>query len=348
VRAAWYERRGPPRETLVVGTMPDVEPGPGEVRIAVSVSGLSPGDVKKRAGWQGSPMPYPRVIPHSDGAGTIDAVGSGVDQARVGRAAWCYGAQSYRPFGTAADYVAVPAELAIDLPTSGNETGAPALAEQTACLGIAGITGYRAVFADGPVDGLTVLVHGAAGGVGSIAMQMALRGGARVIAVVRHGQEDRARVLGAKHVFTSGDPQLAASIRDVAPDGVNRIAEVDLAANVDLDAEVLAIGGVIGSYYSSAERPEIPYWKLGFADTTVRLLGSDDFPPSVKDQAARALTEAVLDGTLRSTIAARVPLEEIARAHELVEQGTGGRVVVSVNTGPRARREAHKQMRRSR
>ena len=129
MRAAWYERRGPARDTLVVGEMPDPEPGPGEVRIAVSVSGLSPGDVKKRDGWQGSPMPYPRVIPHSDGAGIIDAVGPGGTEDRVGQRVWCYGAQSYRPFGTAADYVVVPEALAVTL-SAGAATGEAAPAGQ--------------------------------------------------------------------------------------------------------------------------------------------------------------------------------------------------------------------------
>src|ERR1700761_140325 len=247
VRAAWYERQGPARDTLVVGDMPDVHPGPGEVRIAVSVSGLSPGDVKKRTGWQGARMESPRVIPHSDGAGTIDAVGEGVDAARIGESVWCYGAQSYRPFGTAAEFVVVPTELAVPLPDAGSDLANRELAEQAACLGIAGITGYRAVFADGSVDGLVVLVHGATGGVGSIATQMAVRDGATVIAVVRPAQQQRAAELGADHVFASDEPDLCAAIRTVAPDGVNRIAEVDLADHVDLDAEVIAIGGVISS-----------------------------------------------------------------------------------------------------
>jgi NADPH2:quinone reductase len=333
VRAAWYERRGAARDTLVVGEMPDVQPGPREVRIAVSVSGLSPGDVKKRSGWQGSPMPYPRVIPHSDGAGTIDALGDDVDAARLGQRVWCYGAQSYRPFGTAAEFVAVPSELAVPLPDAGSDSSNRELAEQAACLGIAGITGYRAVFADGPVDGLVVLVHGAAGGVGSIATQMAVRDGANVIAVVRPAQIERAKQLGAAHVFASDHPDLSAAIRAIAPSGVNRIAEVDLSDHVDLDADVIAIAGVISSYYSSADRPTLPYWKLGFADTTLRLLGSDDFPPDVKSHAAQQLTAALVDGSLRSAIAARVPLAEIVHAHELVEGGVNGRVIVTIDDG---------------
>jgi NADPH2:quinone reductase len=116
----------------------------------------------------------------------------------------------------------------------------------------------------------------------------------------------------------------------VAPNGVHRIAEVDFAAHIGLDADVLAVGGAISSYSTSAERPEIPYWKLGFADATVRLLGSDDFSAEVKARAATALTAALLDGGLRSTIAERVPLEDIVRAHELVERGAAGRVIVTI------------------
>ena len=190
MRAAWYEHQGDPYHSLVVGEMPDPAPGAGEVRIAITVSGLSPGDVKKRSGWQGSTMAYPRVIPHSDGAGTIDAVGPGVTQDRIGEHVWCYAAQSYRPFSTAAEYVVVPGDLAVPL-TAATDTPQPSgdLDAQACCLGIAGITANRAVFADGPVDGFTVLIHGAAGGVGSIATQLARRDGANVLAVVRNDHQ---------------------------------------------------------------------------------------------------------------------------------------------------------------
>jgi NADPH2:quinone reductase len=334
MRAAWYERRGPARETLVVGEMPDPRPDAGEVRIALTVSGINPGDVKKRAVWlDATAMPFPRVIPHSDGAGTIDAVGAGVAGDRVGERVWCYGAQSYRPFGTASDYVVVPNTLAVKLPRPPVGTQVDDLDEQAACLGIAGITAHRAVFADGSVNGLVVLVHGAAGGVGSIAAQLARRDGAQVIAVVRDSDQlERAQPLGAPHVLLGDDPDLSRRIGALVPDGVDRIAEVDFASHVDLDADVLAIGGVISSYSSSAGRPAIPYWDLGFKDATLRLLGSDDFSPTVKATAAEALTAAVIAGDLRSDIAARLPLEEIASAHELVESGAPGRVVINLAT----------------
>lgn len=329
MRAAWFDRRGPAREVLVVGELPDPEPGPGEVRIAVEVSGLSPGDVKKRSAWQGSAMAFPRVIPHSDGAGVVDAVGEGVPAERVGTRVWCYGAQSYRPFGTAAEYVVVPAASAVDLPSSPHHD-ARWMAEQAACLGIAGITGHRAVFADGPVTGLHVLVHGAVGGVGAIATQMAVRGGATVVAVVREGQQERARALGAHHVLDAARPDLADAVRAVAPDGVDRIADVDFGAHIDLNAAVVAVGATISSFATSVERPPVPYWTLGFADTCLRLLGSDDFAPRVKAEAAAELTAALAEGALRSVVAERLPLERIAEAQDLVEAGAPGRVLVEV------------------
>jgi NADPH2:quinone reductase len=277
-------------------------------------------------------MSYPRVIPHSDGAGIIDAVGPGVTHDRIGERVWCYGAQSYRPFGTAAEYVVVPSDLAVSL-TASVDTPQPFddLDTQASCLGIAGITAHRAVSADGPVDGLTVLIHGAVGGVGSIATQLARRDGANVLAVVLNGHQiDQALQLGAHYAFRNDDPDLAQRIADVAPQGVHRIAEVDFAGHVHLDAAVLAIGGVVCSYSTSDDHPAIPYWALGFKDTTLRLLGSDDFPATVKADAARTLTEALLDVSLRSRIAARYPLVQIADAHAAVEAGAGGRVVIEV------------------
>src|SRR4051812_9608304 len=146
------------------------------------LSGVNPGDTKKRRGWLGSSMPFERVVPHSDGAGTVDAVGEGVDEGRVDRRVWVHGAQSYRPFGTAAELTVVPELLAVDLPAGVSD-------ELGACLGIPGITAHRAVFSDGPVSGTTVLVQGALGGVGSLAAQLAAWGGATVIGTVRSGAE---------------------------------------------------------------------------------------------------------------------------------------------------------------
>ena len=138
MKAVWYEKQGAARDVLTIGEMDEPQPLTGEVRIRVAASGVNPGDVKKRKDAYGYGMPYPRVIPHSDGAGIVDVVGEGVSQEWVGRRVWCYGAQTYRPFGTAAEYTVVPVERAVPLPLN-------VPFEQGACLGIPGITAHRAV-----------------------------------------------------------------------------------------------------------------------------------------------------------------------------------------------------------
>src|SRR5260370_7984873 len=191
MKAAWYERQGAPASVLVVGEMAAPKAGQGEVRIRVAASGINPGDVKKRQNAFGYGMPFPRVIPHSDGAGTIDRIGQGVARPRIGERVWCYGAQSYRAFGTAAEYVVVPSSQAVPLPD-----GVPF--EQGACLGIPGITAHRAVHATGPVAGRTLLVQGGAGAVGACAVGLPRLAGARLLATVRSSPHAAlARAAGA-------------------------------------------------------------------------------------------------------------------------------------------------------
>jgi NADPH:quinone reductase len=323
VIAAWYDRQGPAAEVLQVGEMPAAEPGPGEVRVRLTLSGANPGDIKKRQAWLGSPMAFPRIVPHSDGAGVIEAVGPRADPVRVGRRVWVYGAQSYRPFGTAAQTTVVPEALAVDLPDAVSD-------EMGACLGIPGITAHRAVFADGPVCGQTVLVHGVRGSVSSLAAQLARWAGANVIGTVRTdaeaGQVDTAT---ADHVVSLQSDPLT-KIRRLAPHGVDRIVEVALSANADLDAAVVGNGAVLAAYASPKDRPELPFWPMLFANVTIRLLGSDDFAPEAKNAAARDLTAAAAQSALAVTVAETFPLERIAAAHELIESGKApGRVLVA-------------------
>src|SRR3954454_14999352 len=255
--AAWYEGPGPAAEVLEVGEMRDPEPGAGEVRVRVAVSGINPGDTKKRGAWVGGGMPYPRVIPHSDGAGVIDAVGDGVDAGRVGQRVWVYGAQSYRPFGTAAQLTVVPAEQAVALPEQvGDDVGA--------CLGIPGITAHRAVFGDGAVAGATVLVHGVVGGVGSIAAQLAAWGGATVIGTVRRASDLAHVDHTVGHRVALDASGAASAIRRIAPDGVHRIIEVSFSDNADLDAAVAAPGAVITAYATRVARPDFDFWPMLF------------------------------------------------------------------------------------
>jgi NADPH2:quinone reductase len=322
--AAWYDRQGPPAEVLEYGTLPEAVPGPGEVRVRLRASGVNPGDVKKRQAWLGSSMAFPRVIPHSDGAGTIEAVGAGVEQSRLGSRVWVYGAQSYRPFGTAAETTVVPSALAVaSTPQISHEVGA--------CLGIPGITAHRAVFADGPVAGAVVLVHGIRGAVGSMAAQLARWRGATVIGTVRTGPERTAPGASIADHVVALDDNPAEAIRALAPGGVDRVVEVAFSANMELDLAVCRIGAVIAAYASPDGSPAVPFWPMLFNNLVIRLLGSDDFPAEAKAEAARDLTRAVTEGALTVNLGASYPLQRVAEAHQAVEGGNaGGRVVLTI------------------
>jgi NADPH:quinone reductase len=324
MKAAWYEKQGAARDVLIIGDMDDPQPRTGEVRIRVAFSGVNPGDVKKREDSFGVGMPYPRVIPHSDGSGTVDAVGQGVSREWIGRRAWCYGAQSYRPFGTAAEYTVVPLTQVAQLPEG-------VQLEQGACLGIPGITAHRAVHVAGSVKGKTVLVQGGAGAVGACAVQLAHQAGARVIATCRaEADKEIASQAGADEVFLTGEA-LASRVRSLVPDGVHHIVEVAFGANIKTDTEVLAQGGSIATYATNAPMPEIPVWQLVFVNARLFFVGSDDVPADAKIEAARDINKALEAGWRGLDIAEIVPLDQVARAHELVERpAKPGRVLISI------------------
>ena len=324
MKAAWYENQGAARDVLTVGEMDEPQPQAGEVRIRLAASGINPGDVKKRQNAFGVGMPYPRVIPHSDGAGTIDTVGEGVTQEWIGRRVWCYGAQTYRPFGTAAEYTVVPLDRVVPLPTNVSM-------EQGACLGIPGITAHRAVHVAGPVEGRTVLVQGGAGAVGACAVQLAQRAGAHVIATCRsQSDQDIAARAGANEVVLL-DERFVERIRRLAPDGVDHIVEVAFGANIQLDVEVLAQGGSIATYATNVATPEIPFWLLVFGNARMFFVGSDDVPVEAKLEATHGINQALEAGWLGLDIAEQFSLDEIAQAHECVEHPTKpGRVIVTI------------------
>ena len=317
MRAAWYEKQGAARDVLVLGKMDDPQPRAGEVRIRVAFSGVNPGDVKKREDAFGVGMPYPRVIPHSDGSGTVDTVGEGVSREWVGRRVWCYGAQSYRPFGTSAEYAVVPLEQVAPLP-------AGVRLEQGACLGIPGITAHRAVHVAGSVEGRTVLVQGGSGAVGACAVQLAHRAGARVVATCRaETDQEIASRAGADEVLVTGE-NLVERIRALAPDGVHHVVEVAFGAG-RLHCDLCHQRADAGNPF--------PVWQLVFVNARLFFVGSDDLPPEAKIEAARALSQALEVGWQGLDIAEILPLDQIARAHELVEHPSKpGRVIIAVAT----------------
>jgi NADPH:quinone reductase len=322
MKAAWYEKQGRARDVLVVGEMPDPIPAAGEVRIRIAASGINPGDIKKRQDAFGYGLAYPRVIPHSDGAGRVDLLGASVSEDWMGRSVWCYGAQSYRPFGTAAEYTVVPLDKIAPLPEKVSM-------EQGACIGIPGITAHRCVHIAGAVKERTVLVQGAAGAVGVCAVALARHVGARVIGTVRSLSDEAAAKNAGAHEVIVSDKDLLSRVRAVVPDGVDHIVEVAFGSNADADVELLKPDGSIASYATDDPAAKIPFWQLVFKNIRLFFLGSDDFPKEAKIQAARDLNATLEAGWPGFEIGERVPLAEIARAHELVEHPVQrGRVVI--------------------
>jgi NADPH:quinone reductase len=328
MKAAWYERQGPASDVLTVGELTTPEPRRGEVRISVAASGVNPGDVKKRGDTFGVGMAFPRVIPHSDGAGVIVAVGDQVPPSRIGERVWCFGAQSYRPFGTAAEYAVVPTEQAVPLKDGVSF-------EQGACLGIPGITAHRAVDVASPLHGRAVVVQGGAGAVGQCAAGLARHAGALVIATVRSERDVAlSSRAGAHHVVVTDrltPDEVVERIRAHAPDGVDHIVEVAFHANIEVDERLLGQGGSIATYATGDPTPGIPFWPLVFKNVRVFFLGSDDFPAAAKVAAARALNEALEAGWPGFEVEARFPLKSIAEAHEAIERRTvSGRVLLNL------------------
>jgi NADPH2:quinone reductase len=328
MKAAWYEAKGAAREVLQVGEMATPEPGSGELLIRVRASGVNPSDTKGRNGARGNTkMPFPRIVPHQDGAGEVVAAGSPELSGRVGERVWFYEAQLGRALGAAAEYVALPAHQAQPLPDDVSF-------EAGATLGVPAMTAHRCVFADGPVEGQVVLVTGGAGAVGRYAIQFAKLGGAQVIATVsRDDQAASAKAAGADLVLNRKTDDLAAAIRAFTGTerGVDRVVEVAFGANLDLTLQILAPRGVVATYSSDAvPEPTLPYWPLVMLDATVRFVLVYVMDRAAHDAAAQAIGQALAAGRLSAEIGAVFPLDRIAEAHEAVEAGSGlGKVIVA-------------------
>lgn len=328
MRAITYDRFGPAAEVLKLTNLDTPAPGPGEVLIDLAFSGVNPSDVKARAGSRPgvTKPPFPLVIPHSDGAGTIKAVGAGVDNARVGQRVWIWNGQWRRGYGTAATQITLPAHQAVPLPDSVSfETGAS--------LGIPGLTACHVVFGSGAVAGRSVLIQGGAGTVGLLAVQLAKWGGARVIATARGAGADRAREAGADAVIDYDAPDLAQQIL-AANDGnpIDRIVEVEFGANIDVDSEVIAENGTIAAYGSAREMsPALPFYPLLFKAVTIDIVLIYLLQPDLRAAAIDRLHAALQDDALHCPVEQTFALADYARAHEAVERGArAGAILIDV------------------
>jgi NADPH2:quinone reductase len=323
--AGWYEQNGPARDVLRVGEQPDPQPGKGEVRVRLRASGLNPSDVKARAGSR--PVILPRVIPNSDGAGTIDRIGAGVSRKRLGARVWVYNGQWQRPSGTSAQYIVLPSAQAVPLPKKLSY-------QQGACLGIPVMTAHRCLFADGPIRNRNILVTGGAGVVGHYAVQLARWAGAHVIASVSSAAKaEHAKKAGAHAVINYRTEDLGDRLRELTGGGgIDRVVDVEFGANLPAYVKALRADAVVATYSSmKAPEPRLPFYDLMRLNFTLRMVLVYTMPPAAKARALVDIARWVATGRPKFAIAARYPLREIVAAHEFLEAGDKiGHVILDI------------------
>ena len=318
MRAAYYERTGAAADVLRVGDIPRPELAEGEVCVRVHASGVNPSDVKKRMGRMPAPADYPLIVPHSDGAGVIEAVGPGVPPHRVSERVWLWNAQWHRQFGTAAEFCILPADQAVRL-AEGVEFAAGA------CLGIPAQTAWVAVMEGAPVPGKVVLVHGGAGAVGEMAVAIAANAGARVIATVSSDEKAAiARTAGAECVVDRHRDDIVEAVMEAtAGAGAEHIVDVDFAANWRVNAAAMASNGSIAAYSApSAPSFELDYYAFAARAARLRFVQVYLLPAAERSRAIAGLNDMIDHAALPIRIGARFSQDRIVDAHKAQESGS--------------------------
>lgn len=322
MKAALYRAYGSAADVLRVEDVDRPEPGPGQVRVRMQLSGVNPTDWKSRSGATARPIDGFQV-PHHDGAGVIDAVGPGVDAGRVGERVWTWMAAAGNRWGTAAQWSVLPARGAVRLPDA-------ASAELGASLGVPAMTAHRALFADGPVEGKNVLVAGGAGAVGHYAIELAKFAGARVATTVSGpAKAELAAKAGADLVVNYRDAGAAEQLRAFAPQ-MDRIVELALGANLDLDLAVSGPQTYIVDYAAEPADPVLPVRRCMNANVSIRFILLYGIPATAADEAVAFISRAVSAGALTELPVTRFGLDQVAAAQDAVEAGAVGKVVVEI------------------
>ncbi len=325
MRAAVYTSRGPAAEVLKIVDKPVPEAGPGEVRVRVAFSAVNPSDVKSRSGVAARTGGFPEVTPHSDGAGTIDQVGAGVDQARVGQRVWLFNGQWERPYGTAADYITLPAAQAVPLPEGIS-------LEVGASIGIPLMTAMHAVQSCGTLLGKTVLVPGAAGSVGFYVTQLAVAAGARVIAIVSNDAKAAlARELGAAETINYRTESLVERVQALTDGaGADFIIDLDAAAHAPHYGSLLRFGGKAVIYGTNLPQITMPFGPMILGFISIYYFIVYKLPAAPLREVLAGVSAALARPGFRHPPIAIHALENIVAAHEQVERGANAKVLVSL------------------
>ncbi len=325
MKAAWYERNGAAADVMVVGEMPTPTPATGEVLVRLHTSGVNPSDVKSR---MARPLGGPRIVPHSDGAGVIEAVGEGVSSSRVGERVWIWNAQWQRPFGTSAALVALPSAQAVHLPDNTSF-------EAGACMGIPGLTALQAVRLAGDVRGQKVLVTGASSAVGHYITQMLVQAGAEVIGTVGNAAKAaHAKAAGASHCLFYKTDDVVAQVQSLTQGrGADAVIDMDFSTTAGWLAQgVLKPHGQLVCYGSNPPPDiSISFRTLLFNSIALKIFLVYELLPADRQACLAQLNDMLARGALQHSIGAVFPLDQVVAAHETVEAGqTIGNVVLDI------------------
>ena len=328
MKAAWYNKFGLAEDVLECGDYPTPEPATGEVKVRLYTSGVNPSDTKKRLGANPALLDDGPVIPNSDGAGEIVALGASVDNRKIGERVWLYNAQYGRQEGTSAEYVCVPSKQAVWMPDNASY-------EIGAMMGIPAMTAHRCVCADGNLDGQILLITGGSGRVGYYAIQWAKYFGATVIATASSPESmEYCKKAGSDFVIGHPSDETATEILDFTNgEKVDRVVEGDFGINLLPVLGVLKTSGTIATYSSMTDmNPTIPFVRMMFMDITIKMVLVYAMPWEAKQEAIKDITTILSDGEFDHRVAATFPLEKSAKAHEEIEKSNNyGSVIISIH-----------------
>ena len=322
-----YEEFGPANEVLHLREMELQKPEPREVIVKLKYSGVNPSDAKSRAGNRPGVLrpEYNFVIPHSDGSGVIEDVGSGLDKSLIGKRVWVRNAQWKRPFGTAAEYITIALENLIEMPSEMSF-------KDGATMGIPGLTAAYGIFGSGEVLGKTLLISGGMGAVGHLAVQLAKWGGAKVVATGSKSSCETILSLGADYFFDYSSDKLASQINEVAPEGVDRVVEVEFGVNLSWLHKVLKSNGTLAVYGSAKEmNPIIPFGPYLFKAIKIDIFLIYILPPKEREIAINYLLLAYGQKALIPRIDSIYRLEDCSQAQErTLTKGRKGAVLLEI------------------
>jgi NADPH2:quinone reductase len=323
MQAAWYLKNGEAKDVMVVGELATPQAAPGEVLVRLATSGVNPSDVKSR---RARPL-VEMIVPHSDGAGIIEAVGAGVSPSRVGERVWVWNGQWNRATGTAAQLIALPSGQAVGLP-SGTDFAAGA------CLGIPALTAVQAVQLAGDLRGQTVLVTGASSAVGHYVTQLVTLAGGQVIGTVGSPAKAlHARAAGMKEAIYYKTESVSERVKALTGGrGASVIIDMDFSSTAKIVSEGgLAPHGRVVCYGSNAPEVTINFRPMLFGSVSLQFFLVYDLTPQDRQGAVDRLTALLQAQQLQHTVGQRFALNDIVQAHEMVEAGQViGNVVIDL------------------